>query len=179
MTKNLNLGNFLTILRSTISKSKFFLENRFHSNWRSYLVLTQGQKPKKLLEPFLRKISKWLFWANMETFSRISPNQELFFKKPALWLFCLYSPLTSCEKSQKSLQPLLRKLRYQPTNQPTNYYQQHRSYVYIHKICFDYSLDFLVVVEILKCNFKPEMAVSFNALKKLTEEDLWNIVLEY
>ena len=111
---------------------QFFLENRFHSNWRSYLVLTQGQKPKKLLEPFLRKISKWLFWANMETFSRISPNQEFFFKNPALWLFCPYSPLTSCEKSQKSLQPLLRKLRYQPTNQPTNYYQQHRSYVYIY-----------------------------------------------
>ena len=32
------------------------------------------------------------------------------------------------QKSEKSLEPFLRKLRYQPTNQPTNYYQQHRSY---------------------------------------------------
>ena len=40
------------------------------------------------------------------------------------------------EKSEKSLGPFLRKLRYQPTNQlsnqptnqPTNYYKQHRSY---------------------------------------------------
>ena len=40
------------------------------------------------------------------------------------------------EKSEKSFEPFLRKLRYQPTNQlskqptnqPTNYYQQHRSY---------------------------------------------------
>ena len=59
----------------------------------------------------------------METFSRISPNQELFFKNPALSLFYLYSPLSSCKKSEKSFEPFLRKLRHQPTN-----YQQHRSY---------------------------------------------------
>ena len=58
MTKNLNLGNFLTISRSNISKLQIFLKNRFHSNWKSYLVLTSGQKPKKSLGPFLRKISK-------------------------------------------------------------------------------------------------------------------------
>ena len=52
--KNLNLGNFLTISKPNISKSQ---KNRFHSNWRSYLVLTSGWKPKKSLEPFLRKIS--------------------------------------------------------------------------------------------------------------------------
>ena len=51
---------FLTISRSNISKLQIFLKNRFHSNWRSYLVLTSGQKPKKSLEPFLRKISKCL-----------------------------------------------------------------------------------------------------------------------
>ena len=43
-----------------ISKLQFFLKNRFHSNWRSYLALTSGQKPKNCLEPFLRKISKCL-----------------------------------------------------------------------------------------------------------------------
>ena len=55
----------------------------------------------------------------METFSRISPNQEFFFKNVALWLLYLYSLLTSCKRSEKSLEPFLRKLRYQPTNQPT------------------------------------------------------------
>ena len=44
-SKNLNLDNFLTISRSNIFKL------------RSYLVLTSGRKPKKSLEPFLRKIS--------------------------------------------------------------------------------------------------------------------------
>ena len=36
---------------------QIFMKNRFHSNWRSYLVLTSSQKPKKLLEPFFRKMS--------------------------------------------------------------------------------------------------------------------------
>ena len=84
---------FLTILRSNISKLQIFLKNRFHSNWRSYLVLTSGQKPKNHQSRFLS-------------------------------LFYLYSPLTSCKKSEKSLKPFLRKLCYQPTN----YYQQHRFY---------------------------------------------------
>ena len=49
-------GQFLTISRPSISKLRIFLKNRFHLNWRWYLVLTSGQKPEKPLEPFLRKI---------------------------------------------------------------------------------------------------------------------------
>ena len=37
-----------------------FVKNRFSSNLSSYLVLTSGQKPKKSLDSFLRKISKCL-----------------------------------------------------------------------------------------------------------------------
>ena len=51
---------FLWFLGQISPKLQIFLKNRFHSNWRSYLVLTSGQKPKKSLEPFLRKISKCL-----------------------------------------------------------------------------------------------------------------------
>ena len=53
-----HLGKFLTISRSSISKLQIFLKNRFHSNWKSYLVLTSDQKPKKSSEPFLRNVSK-------------------------------------------------------------------------------------------------------------------------
>ena len=42
-------GQFLTISRSNISKFQIFLKNSFHSNRRSYLELTSGQKPKKSL----------------------------------------------------------------------------------------------------------------------------------
>ena len=45
---------------------------------------------------------------------------KIFFKNLALWIFYLYSPLTSYRKSEKSLKPFLRKLRYQPSNQPLN-----------------------------------------------------------
>ena len=55
-------------------------------------------------------------------------KSRFFFKNPPLSLFYLFSPLTSCKKSEKSLEPFRRKLRYQPTNQPTNHYQQHRFY---------------------------------------------------
>ena len=59
-------------------------------------------------------------------------KSRFFLKNPALLLFYRYSPLTSCKKSVraaravravravKSLDPFLRKLRYQPTNQPTD-----------------------------------------------------------
>ena len=50
--------------------------------------------------------------------SRVLRTFEFFFKNPALWLFYLYSPLTSCKKSEKSLELFLRKPCYQ-TNQPT------------------------------------------------------------
>ena len=114
------LGNFSTILRSDISKLQIFLKNRFHSNWRSYLVLTSGQKPSKSLEPFLRKISKYLILSQFGDLFANIPKSKIFVKNLALWLFYLYSTLTSCKKSVKSLEPFLRKLCYQPTNQPTN-----------------------------------------------------------
>ena len=123
MAQQLNLGNFLTISRSDISKLQLFLKNRFNSNWRSYLVLNSDQKPKKSLEPFFEKNIRVWFWANFETFSRISPN-KIFFSKIRLCHFFTFSFLTSYKKSEKSLEPFLRKPRYQPTN----YYQQHRSY---------------------------------------------------
>ena len=81
-----HLGNFWMISRSNISKFQFFLKNSFHSNWKSYLVLTSGQKQKKSLERFWRKISKCLIW-------------RLF-------------------REYLQTEPFLRKLRYQPTNEP-------------------------------------------------------------
>ena len=75
-------------------------------------------KTKKILTAvFWEKYESVWFWANLETFLQISPNQEFFFKSPGLWLFYLYSPLTSRKKSEKSFELFLRKLRYQPTNQ--------------------------------------------------------------
>ena len=56
---------FWRILRPNISKLQIFLKNRFHSNWKSYLVLTSGEKPKKSWGVFEKNIKVsdfWLIW---------------------------------------------------------------------------------------------------------------------
>ena len=74
-----------------------FSENRFHSNWRSYLVLTF-----RLIWRFFRE------YLQIKTFFQNSgPESFLPVQSPNLM-----------QKSEKSLEPFLRKLRYQPTNQP-------------------------------------------------------------
>ena len=96
------------------------------TNFRSCLVLTSGQKPKKMVRAvFEKKYQSIWFWANLETFSRISPYQEFFSKN---WL-CHFS--TFMQKIRKILWTVSEKTAVptnQPTNQPTNHYQQHRSY---------------------------------------------------
>ena len=90
--KNPKLGNFLTISTSNISKLQLFLKNRFHSNWRSCLVPTSGQKPKKLLEPFFEKnIEVYDFGLILDLFANISKSR-IFFKNPALWLSTFIVP---------------------------------------------------------------------------------------
>ena len=81
-------------------------------------------KTKKIVRTvFERNIKVSDFGLIWRPFANISKSR-IFFKNPALWFFFLYSPLTSCKKSQKPLEPFLRNLRYQPTN----YYQQQRFY---------------------------------------------------
>ena len=140
-----------------ISKSSFF-KNLALSLFYLYSPLTSCKKSEKSLEPFLGKLRYrptnqpnmkvcdfGLIW---RPFREYLQNQE-FSSKIRLSLFYLYSPLTSCKKSEKFLEPFLKKLRHQPTNQPTNYYQQRRSYrtwltpvqqkLYYHKYVVAYS----------------------------------------
>ena len=120
MAKNLKLGNFLMISRSHISKLQIFLKNRLHSNWRSCLVLTSSQKPKKNIWAVSKENIKvfhfGIIWRPFHEYLQI----KICFQKPGSVTFYLCSPLTSCKNSEKSLELFLRKLRYQATNQPTN-----------------------------------------------------------
>ena len=63
---------------------------------------------------FREKYQSVWFWANFANISKL----RILFKNPVLTLLYLHSPLTSCKISEKSLEPFLRKQRYQPTNQP-------------------------------------------------------------
>ena len=75
---------------------------------------------RAVFEKYIKVSDFGLIWRPFREYLQIKD----FFKNPALRVFHLYSPLTSCEKSEKSLEPLLRKL----PHQPTSYYQQHRFY---------------------------------------------------
>ena len=97
MAKNLNLGNCWTISRSNIFRPKLKKINR------------------AVFEKNIKVSEFGLIWRPFHKYLKM----KNFFKNPAVWLFYLYSPLTSCKKSEKSLEVFLRKLRYQPTNQPT------------------------------------------------------------
>ena len=122
--KNIKVSDFGLIWRPFREhlQIQIFFKNPAQWLFYFYSPLASCKKSKKSLELFLKK----MFYqptnqptnANLETFSRISPNQE-FFKNPALGLFYLYSTLTSCKKSEKSFEPFLRNLRWQSTNQPT------------------------------------------------------------
>ena len=91
-------------------KVSFKLKVIFSTNFRP--------KTKKInwavFEKYIKVSDFGLIWRR---FAIISKSRG-FFKNLAVWLFYLYSPLTSCKKSEESLGLFLRKLRYQPTNQP-------------------------------------------------------------
>ena len=128
MAKNLNLGNFSTTLMSNISKLQVFLKNNFYSNWRSYLVLTSDQKPKK-------KIVKAVFEKNIKVpdFGLICrPFREYlqiknFFQKSDSITFLSLKSLNFMQKIRKVLRAISEKTAL-PTNQLTNQLLKHRSY---------------------------------------------------
>ena len=116
MAQNLNLALFLKISRSNISKLRTFLKNKFLLKLKVIFSTNFRPKTRKIIRAvFEKNISVW-FWANLENFSRISPNQK-FFKKPDLLLFYLYSLLSSCKKIRKILRVVSEKTVL-PTNQP-------------------------------------------------------------
>ena len=128
MAKNLNLGNFSTTLMSNISKLQVFLKNNFYSNWRSYLVLTSDQKPKK-------KIVKAVFEKNIKVpdfglicrpFREYLQIKNFFQKSDSITFPSLKSP-NFMQKIRKVLRAISEKTAL-PTNQLTNQLLKHRSY---------------------------------------------------
>ena len=112
---------------ANISKSRIFFKNLALSLFYLYSSLTSCKKSGKSLGLFLRKLHYQptnepnievshfgLIWRPFHEYLQINN----FFQKFGSVTFYLYSPLTSCKKSEKSLELFLRKLHYQPTNQP-------------------------------------------------------------
>ena len=98
-------------------------------HFSTFIVPNFMQKIRKILRAVSEKTalptnqptkyqSIW-FWANLETLSRISPNQEFFQKYNSVTFLPLYSP-NLMQKIRKILRAVSEKTVL-PTNQPTKY----------------------------------------------------------
>ena len=65
---------------------------------------------------FFAKVQKHYFWAFFGPFLLIFEEMTIFPKNPALSLFYIYGPLTSCKKLEKTNEPILRTFRHGQTD---------------------------------------------------------------
>ena len=88
------------------------LANHKTLHFRSFLEKTN--------DSILRKSPKTLFLGLFRPFSPIFQKMRIFPKNPALSLFYIYGPLTSCKISEKTNEPIPRKVRYGRTDERTD-----------------------------------------------------------
>ena len=101
---------YLQIANFSEKQVSFKLKVIFSTNFRP--------KTKKIVRAVFEKNIKvsdfGLIWRPFREYLQI----KNFFQKSGSVTFLSLQPLTSCKKSEKSSEPFLRKLHYQPTNQP-------------------------------------------------------------
>ena len=106
------------------------LANHITLHFRSLLAKTN--------DSILRKSPKTLFWGLFRPFFPIFEKIRIFPKNPALSLFYFYGPLTSCKISEKTNEPIMRKVCYRRTSWlrliyrifPVNRGSKKRSYIW-------------------------------------------------
>ena len=87
----------------------FFLKNLFWPLFTPYCPLTSCKKSEKTNDSIFFKVSKTLFRAHFGPFWPKKGPRDFFFENRAPSLFSLYGPLTSCKKSEKTNDTILRK----------------------------------------------------------------------
>ena len=111
ISKNGFLGRFGTV-RPKSRRTGFFEKNPAGSTFLEYCPPTSGQKSGKSLEPFSRNFRFTTifgpFWVILGHFGTVWPKiwkTGFFVRNPALSVFIICCPQTSCQKSEKSLEP--------------------------------------------------------------------------
>ena len=104
--KNHHFDYLETVFWAPGPKIRIFPDMRFSQAVSLYCPLTSHQKSEKSLARFSRKNSKTPFFVHFGHFwLKICPRGKKI-KKRFLSLFYPYTPLTSCTKSEKSLEPI-------------------------------------------------------------------------
>jgi len=99
----------------------FFLKNLIRPLFTPYIPLTSCKKSEKTNDSILRKIPKTSFLGHFWPFLAIFGQMHFFLKNRAPSVFIIYGPLTSCKKSEKTNEPILRKVRCWQTDRQTDW----------------------------------------------------------
>ena len=104
-----------------ISRTRFFLDMRFLQNDGESSHPSICTIWTKSLELFLRKMTRNDKNPILTPFLPQNSRTRIFFENRAPSLFCIYGPLTSCKKSEKSLEPISVTLCHWQTDKLTNW----------------------------------------------------------
>ena len=117
--KKFNFSVRFGTVRPKSRRTGFFGKNPAGSTFFEYCPPTSGQNSGKSLEPFSRNFRFTTifgpFWAILGHFGTVWPKIRktgFFGRNPALSVFIIYCPQTSCQKSEKSLEPFSRTFDY-------------------------------------------------------------------
>ena len=81
----------------------------FRRKLRNIMFFHFKQKKYTSMDQIFTKTAKTLFWAHFDHFLPQNGKIGFFPKNRASSLFFIYGPLTSCKKSEKTHEPILRK----------------------------------------------------------------------
>ena len=97
-------------LLETFLAQKFF-NIFFHRNCPQKCLQKNGFRKNKFVTSYFRRNGiNFIFWWFFGPFWPPGPKLRIFGKKRSLHVVSPYWPLTSCQKSEKSLEPILRKV---------------------------------------------------------------------
>ena len=103
---------------------RIFPKNSIRPHFTPYSPLTSCKRSEKTNEAILRKIPKTSFLGHFWPFLAIFGQIRISPKNRAPSVFCTYGPLTSCKKSEKTNEPILRKVRHGQTDRRTDWQKQ-------------------------------------------------------
>jgi len=111
ITQNIHFAQKFDLLTSNCRQTRIFGMMTLMPVWSLYLVLTLCKKWKKVNEGILRYFEKCWFLGQFWPFDPNFRTIRIFVKNPALSLFIIYDPLTSCKKLEKVNERILRSER--------------------------------------------------------------------
>ena len=108
-------AHFWPLFALNIENENFPRYEIYTESYPTIRRLILGHIWQNLMTQFFSKVQKpyfWAFWGLFGHFLPIFRKMRIFPKNPALSLLSIYGPLTSCKISEKTNEPIPRKVHY-------------------------------------------------------------------